>query len=50
MSTSVKLFGSDIACRLQKKGDILYQCKNKIYHGQSPYISLDDFEKVINHL
>ena len=50
VSTSVKLFGCDIACRLQKKGDILYQTKSKIYHGQSPYISLDDFEKIINQL
>ena len=33
-----------------KKGDFLYQSKNKIFHGQSPYISLDDFEKVINHI
>lgn len=50
VAISIKLFGCDIACRLQKKGDILYQSKNKIYHGQSPYISLDDFEKVIDHL
>ena len=50
VSTSVKLFGCDIACRLQKKGDILYQTKSKIYHGQTPYISLDDFEKIINQL
>lgn len=50
VSASVKLFGSDIACRLQKKGDFLYQSKTKIYHGQSPYVSLDDFEKIINHI
>lgn len=50
VSTSVKLFGSDIGCRLQKKGDFLYQSKTKIYHGQSPYVSLDDFEKIINHI
>ncbi|MBQ9124621.1 MAG: hypothetical protein IJY14_02905 [Acholeplasmatales bacterium] len=50
VSISVKLFGSDIACRLQKKGDVIYQSKDKIYHGQSPYISLDDFEKIIDHL
>lgn len=50
LKTSVKLFGCDIACRLQKKGDILYQTKSKIYHGQAPYISLDDFEKIINQL
>ena len=50
VSTSVKLFGCDIACRLQKKGDILYQTKSKIYHGQAPYISIDDFEKIINQI
>ena len=50
VSISVKLFGSDLACRLQKKGDIIYQSKARIYHGQSPYISLDDFEKIIDHL
>lgn len=50
VSTSVKLFGCDIACRLQKKGDVLYQSKNKIYHGQTPYISLDDFDKIIHRL
>lgn len=50
VATSIKLFGADIACRLQKKGDVLYQSKNKIYHGQAPYISLDDFENVINHI
>ncbi|MBQ3253811.1 MAG: hypothetical protein IJA65_04565 [Acholeplasmatales bacterium] len=50
ISTSVKLFGSDMACRLQKKGDVLYQSGNKIYHGQTPYISLDDFENIINRL
>lgn len=50
LSTSINLLGSDIACRLQKKGDFLYQSKNKIYHGQSPYVSLDDFEKIINHI
>ncbi len=50
VSTSVKIFGCDIACRLQKKGDVLYQSKNKIYHGQTPYISLDDFDKIIDRL
>lgn len=50
VTTSVKLFGCDIACRLQKKGDVLYQSKNKIYHGQAPYISLDDFDKIIDRL
>ena len=47
ISTSVKLFGSDIACRLQKKGDVIYQSKNGIFHGQTPYISLDDFISVM---
>lgn len=50
VSTSIKLFGSDIACRLQKKGDVLYQSQNRLFHGQTPYVSLDDFEKIINHL
>ncbi len=50
ITTSVKLFGYDIACRLQKKGDVIMQSKNRLYHGQAPYISLDDFEKIINQL
>lgn len=50
VATSIKLFGADIACRLQKKGDVLYQSNNKIYHGQAPYVSLDDFENIINQL
>ncbi len=50
VATSVKVFGCDIACRLQKKGDFLYQTKNRLYHGQTPYISLDDFEKIIHRL
>ncbi|MGM9970575.1 MAG: hypothetical protein ACI35S_09300 [Anaeroplasma sp.] len=50
ISTSIKIFGSDMACRLQKKGDVLYQSNNKIYHGQTPYISNDDFEKIIDRL
>ena len=50
ITLSVKLFGYDIACRLQKKGDVIMQSKNRLYHGQTPYISLDDFEKIINEL
>ena len=50
VTQSVKIFGSDIACRLQKKGDVLVLSGNTIYHGQTPYISLDDFENIINRL
>lgn len=46
VSTSIKLFGSDIACRLQKKGDVLIRKKGVLYHGQTPYVSLSDFEKI----
>ncbi len=50
ISSSIKMFGGDIASRLQKKGDILFQTDNKLFHGQAPYISLDDFEKIISKL
>jgi hypothetical protein len=50
VTSSVKIFGSDIACRLQKKGDVLMLNGNTISHGQAPYISIDDFEKIINQL
>lgn len=50
VTSSVKIFGSDIACRLQKKGDVLILNGNTINHGQTPYISIDDFEKIINLL
>ena len=50
VSASVKIFGSDIACRLQKKGDVLILNGNTISHGQTPYISIDDFERIINQL
>ena len=50
VTTSVKIFGSDIACRLQKKGDVLILSGNTVNHGQTPYISTDDFEKIINQL
>ena len=46
ISTSVKLFGSDMALRLLKKGDVLLRMNNIIYHGQTPYISTTDFEKI----
>ena len=46
VSTSVKLFGSDIACRLQKKGDVLIRKDGTLYHGQTPYITISDFEKI----
>lgn len=50
VTSSIKIFGSDIACRLQKKGDVLMLNGNTIKHGQTPYISIDDFEKIINLL
>lgn len=46
ITTSVKLFGSDMALRLMKKGDVLLRMNNTIYHGQTPYISTSDFEKI----
>ena len=46
LTTSVKLFGSDMALRLLKKGDVLLRMNNVIYHGQTPYISTSDFEKI----
>ncbi|MDE5714978.1 MAG: hypothetical protein K2I42_02490, partial [Anaeroplasmataceae bacterium] len=46
VSASIKLFGSDIACRLQKKGDVLIRKNGVLYHGQTPYVSLSDFEKI----
>ncbi|MDE6661051.1 MAG: hypothetical protein K2J93_04465 [Anaeroplasmataceae bacterium] len=46
VSTSVKLFGSDMACRLQKKGDVLIRKDNTLYHGQTPYVSITDFDKI----
>ena len=46
ITTSVKLFGSDMALRLMKKGDVLLRMDNIIYHGQTPYISTSDYEKI----
>ena len=46
ITTSVKLFGSDMALRLMKKGDVSLRMDNIIYHGQTPYISTSDFEKI----
>lgn len=50
VSTSVKLFGSDMACRLQKKGDVLIRINGQMYHGQTPYISTKDFENVMKRI
>ncbi len=47
VSTSLKLFGSDMACRLQKKGDVIIRKDNNLYHGQTPYVSTNDFEKLV---
>lgn len=46
VSTSVKLFGTDMACRLQKKGDVLIRKDGVLLHGQTPYVSIADFEKI----
>ncbi len=46
LTTSIKLFGSDIGIRLMKKGDALLRMNNQIYHGQTPYISTTEFEKI----
>lgn len=46
VSTSIKLFGSDMACRLQKKGDVIIRKDGILYHGQTPYVSVADFEKI----
>lgn len=46
VATSIQLFGSDIACRLQKKGDVLIRKDKTLYHGQTPYVSIADFEKI----
>ncbi|MDE7264614.1 MAG: hypothetical protein K2N64_08140 [Anaeroplasmataceae bacterium] len=46
VSTSVKLFGTDMACRLQKKGDVLIRKEGTLFHGQTPYVSISDFEKI----
>lgn len=46
VSTSIKLFGSDMACKLQKKGDVLIRKDGTLYHGQTPYVSVADFEKI----
>lgn len=46
VSTSVKLFGSDMACRLQKKGDVLIRKDGTLFHGQTPYVSITDFDKI----
>ena len=46
LTTSVKLFGNDMALQLLKKGDALLRMNNTVYHGQTPYISTNDFEKI----
>lgn len=50
VTTSLKLFGSDMACRLQKKGDVLIQMNNHRFHGQTPYVSLQDFDNIIRKI
>ena len=49
VSTSLKLFGSEMACKLQKKGDVLIASKGKVFHGQTPYISIQDFDSIIRN-
>lgn len=46
VTTSIKLFGTDMACRLQKKGDVLIRKEGTLLHGQTPYVSVSDFEKL----
>lgn len=48
VTTSLKLFGTDMACRLQKKGDVLIQTGNRLYHGQAPYVSTKNFDTIIH--
>ncbi|MDE5565392.1 MAG: hypothetical protein K2I77_00230, partial [Anaeroplasmataceae bacterium] len=47
VSTSLKLFGSDMICRLKKKGDVIIRKDSTIYHGQAAYVSTDDFDKIL---
>ncbi len=47
VSTSLKLFGTDMACRLQKKGDVIIRKDGTISHGQTAYVSTSDFDKII---
>ena len=46
VSISVKMFGSDIALKLLKKGDSLLRIDGLVYHGQIPYVSESDFERL----
>ncbi len=50
LDLSLKLLNSDICCALQKKGDVLYQIDNQIHHGQSPYLSISDYEKILRKI
>ena len=50
VTTSLKLFGTDMASRLQKKGDVIIESEGKIFHGQAPYISLDDFNSILKKI
>lgn len=47
VSTSLKLFGSDMICRLKKRGDVIIRKDSTIYHGQAAYVSTDDFDKIL---
>lgn len=50
VTTSLKLFGSDMASRLQKKGDVIIETEGSIYHGQAPYISIEDFNTILKKI
>lgn len=47
---SLKLFSSDMACRLLKKGDCLIISDGKTSHGQAPYISISDFNDIVKKI
>jgi len=50
VTTSLKLFGSDMASRLQKKGDVIISSDGRVYHGQAPYISIEDFNTILKKI
>ena len=50
VTTSLKLFGTDMASRLQKKGDVIIASEGRIYHGQAPYVSIEDFNTILKKI
>lgn len=47
---SLKTVNSDLGCLLQKKGDFLYLSQQKIRHGQIPYLSMTDYNRLLKKL